>query len=207
MPRLSRADQKAETSRRLIEAAHRLYLAHGLDGVSVDAVAEAAGFSKGAVYANFSGKEALLLSVWQSHYAAKRDRLAEALASGDDLAGVIAAIRAVMVTFFSDGPWALLQAEVRRRAADLPLLSRELAAMERAEMAEMQGLVGQFVSLAGLTPRIAIADMTETLAALFDGLVIRAAADSVSPEQLADRFVGVLVALAGIGSRDVAPPR
>ncbi len=66
MIRVPRAEQKIRTRSRLIEAAGRLFLAHGVEGVSLDAVAEAAGFSKGAVYANFAGKEDLLLAVGES---------------------------------------------------------------------------------------------------------------------------------------------
>ena len=83
MIRVPRAEQKIRTRSRLIEAAGRLFLAHGVEGVSLDAVAEAAGFSKGAVYANFTGKEDLLLAVWREHFAAKRTRLADAVAGAD----------------------------------------------------------------------------------------------------------------------------
>ncbi len=77
-------------------------------------------FLQGAVYANFTGKEDLLLAVWREHFAAKRTRLADAVAGADDAAAVLGAIHAAMTAFFAAGPWALLQAEVRRRSADWP---------------------------------------------------------------------------------------
>lgn len=61
-------ERKAETRQRLIEAAADLIAAHGVDAVSVDAVAEAAGRTSGAIYAHFGSKQGLLLALldeWQ----------------------------------------------------------------------------------------------------------------------------------------------
>lgn len=207
MIRVPRAEQKIQTRSRLIGAAGRLFLAHGVEGVSLDAVAEAAGFSKGAVYANFTGKEDLLLAVWREHFAAKRTRLADAVAGADDVAAVLGAIHAAMTSFFAAGPWALLQAEVRRRSADWPRLAAELAALEAEELTEMKALVSGFLQrfAAGSAPDPA--EMTETLAALFDGLVLRSAVAPVAPGQLADRFMSVVIALAGLDRRGAGASR
>lgn len=198
MTRVPRAEQKIRTRSRLIEAAGRLFLVHGVEGVSLDAVAEAAGFSKGAVYANFTGKEDLLLAVWREHFAAKRMRLADAVGGADEAAAVLTAIHAAMTAFFAAGPWALLQAEVRRRASDWPRLAAELAALEAEELTEMKALVSGFLQRFAAAAAPDPAEMTETLAALFDGLVLRAAVAPVAPERLADRFMSVVIALAGL---------
>ncbi len=47
----------------VIESARRLFLAHGLDAVSVDAIASAAGVSKATVYRHFADKESLFDAV------------------------------------------------------------------------------------------------------------------------------------------------
>lgn len=198
MTRVPRAEQKIRTRSRLIEAAGQLFLAHGIEGVSLDAVADAAGFSKGAVYANFTGKEDLLLAVWREHFAAKRMRLADSVASADEAAAVLGAIHATMTAFFAAGPWALLQAEIRRRSADWPRLAGELAALEAEELNEMKALVSGFLQRFAAAPRPDPAEMTETLAALFDGLVLRGVVAPVAPERLADRFMSVVIALAGL---------
>ncbi len=75
MERDSRRDQ-GESGRRLpgrpkdlekraavIESARRLFMAHGLDAVSVDAIASDAGVSKATVYRHFADKEALFDAV------------------------------------------------------------------------------------------------------------------------------------------------
>jgi AcrR family transcriptional regulator len=65
--RLSREEKKAQTRAALLEAAARVFPDHGYHGTSVDAVAAAAGFSKGAVYSNFASKEDLFLSVFSEY--------------------------------------------------------------------------------------------------------------------------------------------
>ena len=61
--RTSQAERRADTRARLLEAAARLFAEHGIDGVSVDSVAEAAERTSGAVYDHFGSKHGLLMAV------------------------------------------------------------------------------------------------------------------------------------------------
>jgi AcrR family transcriptional regulator len=56
----SREDKKAATRKKLLDAAATLIAKNGALSTSLDAIAEKAGLTKGAVYSNFSGKEALI---------------------------------------------------------------------------------------------------------------------------------------------------
>ena len=71
--RLTQRERRADTRSRLLQAAADLFGEHGIDGVSVDAVAKAAGRTSGAVYDHFGSKHGLLLSLlddWSSALAA-----------------------------------------------------------------------------------------------------------------------------------------
>ena len=61
--RLSRQESQARTRTLLLEVATTEFLAHGYNGTSLERVADAAGFSKGAVYGNFAGKDELVFAV------------------------------------------------------------------------------------------------------------------------------------------------
>jgi AcrR family transcriptional regulator len=63
MMRLTRAESQAETRAKLLDAAAMVIAERGYTGASVETIAEAAGFSKGAVYSNFASKEALVLAL------------------------------------------------------------------------------------------------------------------------------------------------
>ncbi len=60
---LSRPDRQRQTREALIVAARAVFAEDGYHGASLDLIARAAGFSKGAVYSNFDGKAALFLAV------------------------------------------------------------------------------------------------------------------------------------------------
>ena len=62
MPR-TQEERKAETRARLLDAAATLFAEHGIDAVSVDAVADEAGRTSGSVYAHFGSKQGLLLAL------------------------------------------------------------------------------------------------------------------------------------------------
>lgn len=59
----TRAASKAETSAQLIKTARKHFFEHGYAGTSMDALAEEAGLTRGAIYHNFGGKEGLFEAV------------------------------------------------------------------------------------------------------------------------------------------------
>lgn len=61
--RLTREAQKARTREALVAAATRRFAERGIEATSLDDVALAAGFTKGAIYAHFPNKRALIDAV------------------------------------------------------------------------------------------------------------------------------------------------
>jgi AcrR family transcriptional regulator len=61
--RLSRKESQEQTRERLMQAAATVFSRRGYHAASVDEIAAEAGYSKGAVYSNFAGKEELLLAL------------------------------------------------------------------------------------------------------------------------------------------------
>jgi AcrR family transcriptional regulator len=66
--RLTRAEQREHTRVCLVAAAAKVFSRRGYDKASLDEVAEEAGFTKGAVYSNFKGKEDLFLATIDAHF-------------------------------------------------------------------------------------------------------------------------------------------
>lgn len=62
-PSRQRRTPRDEIRRRLIESAGRVFADRGYASASMEEVAEAAGFSKGAVYSNFDSKQDLFMSL------------------------------------------------------------------------------------------------------------------------------------------------
>ncbi|WP_300758906.1 TetR/AcrR family transcriptional regulator, partial [Janthinobacterium sp.] len=57
------SNRSSERRRKLLEAAGRLFLASGYDGVSMDAIVAEAGGSKATAYRYFGSKQDLLVAV------------------------------------------------------------------------------------------------------------------------------------------------
>jgi len=67
--RLTRKESQLQTRERLMDAALEVFSRQGYYATSVDEVAAQAGFSKGAVYSNFSSKEDLFLALIDRNFA------------------------------------------------------------------------------------------------------------------------------------------
>ncbi|MGB3329240.1 MAG: TetR/AcrR family transcriptional regulator [Thermomicrobiales bacterium] len=61
--RLTRAELQQRTRERLIAAAEALFIERGVNGASVEQIAEHAGFSRGAFYSNFADKQSLVAAL------------------------------------------------------------------------------------------------------------------------------------------------
>ncbi len=80
--RRTREQRRAETRRRLLNAATVVFAQRGYHGATLDEIAEEAGFTKGAVYSNFDGKEDLFLNLLEEHI---QDRIVEVRAAFDGI--------------------------------------------------------------------------------------------------------------------------
>jgi AcrR family transcriptional regulator len=72
--RRSRAEQREDTRRRLLDAAAAAFAEHGFQGASIDDITARAGFTRGAFYSNFTDKTDLLVQLCER----RLDRFVEA---------------------------------------------------------------------------------------------------------------------------------
>jgi AcrR family transcriptional regulator len=82
MQRLTRKQKQAHTRECLMHSAARVFARRGLQQASIDEVAEDAGFTKGAFYANFKSKEELFLAMLDERFA-KRIEDIERVVAGE----------------------------------------------------------------------------------------------------------------------------
>lgn len=72
--RLSRTESQAQTRAAILDAAAEVFAERGFMGASVEAITEAAGYSRGAFYSNFESKEQLFAQLLQERvYAGYRE--------------------------------------------------------------------------------------------------------------------------------------
>lgn len=77
--RMTHEERKVETRKMLLDAAANVFAQLGFHGASVDKIAEYAGYSKGAVYANFDSKEELFLALLEEKMKSDIDTIHQAM--------------------------------------------------------------------------------------------------------------------------------
>jgi AcrR family transcriptional regulator len=77
------AGRREKTRQKLVKAAFELVARHGYEAASVDKIAKRAGYSIGAIYSNFGGKDELFLAAFDEHVAWFEDQLAKAANAED----------------------------------------------------------------------------------------------------------------------------
>lgn len=74
-----RGERRLITRAHLLDAAERVFARDGLSGASVDTIALEAGYSTGAIYSNFKGKEDLFLALIEERIDPRLEKVYEAL--------------------------------------------------------------------------------------------------------------------------------
>jgi AcrR family transcriptional regulator len=85
MPRLTREERKAETRTALVAAARAVLARRGFHAATVEEIAAEAGFTTGAVYSNFGGKDELVLAVVDETLTAEARDYSELFARAGNL--------------------------------------------------------------------------------------------------------------------------
>ena len=83
---MTREQSRANTRERLLAAARGAFARSGFHGASVDEIASEAGFSTGALYSNFDGKEDLFLVLMEREIEEHAREIAEAVGARDSMA-------------------------------------------------------------------------------------------------------------------------
>ena len=136
--RLTRAEQREKTRGCLVEAATKVFSRRGYDKASLDEVAEEAGFTKGAVYSNFKGKEDLFLATIDAHFERRLEAIRRVLAEEPDEEGTAYAAGMDFMNQLNEDPeyfalffefWAYAQRNPAVKRKFLPRIQRFRAAL------------------------------------------------------------------------------
>lgn len=142
--RWTRERRRDLTRTALLDAAAETFARRGFSAASLDEIAEAAGFTRGAITFNFGTKEELFLAVIERHNEALFAAYAQTLArSPGQTAPASEEIAAVWTRFeASDTDTLMLVLELRLYALRNPDAKDKIAAFER----RMEDAVGRFVA-------------------------------------------------------------
>jgi AcrR family transcriptional regulator len=191
---LARAEQVARNREALLDAARQVFRDHGYAGASLDAVAEAAGFTKGAVYSHFANKADLFLQLLEARIEERFRRQIE-LTANLTRDGARAYAQTVYSTSSADPRWRLAVLEFRVIAARDPELNARYAAAHRRTIEGIVETLRRLFERLGTSPGLPL----EALAVV--GLVLDSGGfleDLASPGSVPDVLLsGLFERLAG----------
>src|SRR5215510_6209044 len=95
MSRVRTRPTRDDTRDKLFEAAARVFEEQGISAASIETIAAAAGFTRGAFYSNFASKDELIIAMLEDHVEQSVRRNLDLLAQHTDLDDFIAALKAM----------------------------------------------------------------------------------------------------------------
>lgn len=191
-------ERKADTRARLLAAAADLFANQGIDAVSVDAVAEAAGRTSGAVYAHFGSKQGLLLAILDSWKDSVLAVLLAEVAVSDSPAGQLAAVWSNVSGTSDDeaARWPVLEHELWLRASRDPEVADVLRVRNGEALRYSARQLEAWTAMVGAGPTVPPAELAVLVKALLTGLALQKRLDPATvPDDLALRGIAALVGL------------
>jgi AcrR family transcriptional regulator len=196
--RMTREQSKAHTRERLLEAARSVFASSGFHGASVEEIAATAGFSTGALYSNFDGKEDLFLVLMEREIDEHAREIAEAVGERPSVAERAAGGARQWMTMIEREPELLLlfmefwaygvrEAQVRPKVAARFAQVREL----------LTRLIADSVREFDLELELPAEQLAVAIDALADGIARQKLTD---PEAVPDELMGKVLSLLLAGA-------
>jgi AcrR family transcriptional regulator len=202
----TRKESQARTREALMESAAALAMRRGIEGASLDAVAQSAGFTKGAVYANFRNKEELFLAMLETHFDARLreiDRILSTEADPDEQAREAA--EGMMRMLAAQPEWHRLFFEFTVHAARNPDFRAQLVERYRVLRDRLAQLLAQRAKRLGIEPAVPSEDVAAMAFAMANGMALERL---LEPEAVPDTMFGEMLAtfFTGLRARAGVPP-
>jgi AcrR family transcriptional regulator len=202
MPRLTRKESQAHTRRCLMRSAARICARRGLQQASIDEVAEDAGYTKGAFYANFKNKEELFLAMLDERFATRIEQIEQVIAgdepdtekaqrAGDDFATMLRA----------DPEWQRLFLEFTAYASRNDEFREELVTRYRWMRARVAAALQARADELGLHTAIPFEQISMMTCALANGFALEKLLEG---EAIPDELLGTMMLIFTAGVQALA---
>jgi AcrR family transcriptional regulator len=109
--RLTRAESRAQTRATLMAVGREHFLRYGLGGAVAEKIAEDAGYSRGALYSNFDGKQDLFLAVIREEQDCRMEAFSSIFKEEPSAKQRLRKMRNAIADVVTDPDWIVLRAE------------------------------------------------------------------------------------------------
>jgi AcrR family transcriptional regulator len=189
---MTREDSRELTQQRLLDAAQKVFAKKGLDGASVEDIAAAAGYTRGAFYSNFGSKNDLFIEMLRRDHA---NAITEFFALLDDslsLDHIQARTRDIYSKLYRDNECFMSWTEARLLSARDPKFRAKLNALMLEKRAKIAEFIEYFYKRAGIKPTVPPTVMALGFMSLVEGVKLFAIS---SPSEMTPEVAEVTLAM------------
>lgn len=197
----TRKEMQARTRERLMRSAGTLFCRHGLERASVDEIAQAAGYTKGAFYSNFKSKEELILAMLDQRFGEEIDRIEAALGTDETPDEAARHAGEDVIRFMrSDPEWERLYLEFVVYAGRNDEFRQELLTRCRTMDRRLAEVYQRWAYAIGIgEPPIPIEDVTQITSTMTQGFLL---SQQIDPD-LSEELYGTMLAAFMLGLREM----
>lgn len=197
MTRLTRVEQQQRTHEHLLDAGRQVFLRQGFLAATVEEIAADAGYTRGAVYKHFGGKEGLWLAIIEAGADTHLQGLRKALSRATTRDAMIAALAPIDVADKDASKWSATAAEVLAATARQPEIATRIAAVQQRHDDEVVALLAEHSRRLGLEPTMPLHQAVVMLGALGIGLALRqTVAPAADPAAILTHVLGTVFPLS-----------
>jgi AcrR family transcriptional regulator len=196
--RMTREQSRDQTRERLLDAAHALFMKKGFVGASVEDIALAAGYTRGAFYSNFDSKSELLVELLRRDHEAMQADLRAIFETETSREEMESRVTAYYSRMMQDNKTFLLWVEAKLLAARDARFRTRFTAFMKEKREQLAAYIEEFSVRAGTPMPLAPELLVIGLIGLCDGVQFLATADpqNVTPpvvEAVLTRFFSRVV--------------
>ena len=170
--RLTREESRAQTRATLIAVGRRHFLRDGLGGAVAEKIAEDAGYSRGALYSNFDGKEELFVAVIREEQARHVDVFRSLLREEPAGKKRLKKLRDAIAGLMTDHDWIVLRAEFEAGALRSERIRQSFVEVHRQQIRDGGDLVRDVLRSPEVTARLKPDDFIMVIINLAHGLAV-----------------------------------
>lgn len=194
---------RENTRARLLDAAQQVFAEVGLEGATVEAVCERAGFTRGAFYSNFESKDELFLtlaaSVGEARLQAVRERVSTLVGENTlDECDPADLVQQIMDSGADDRVGVMMMSEIRIRALRDPGFGAAYLAQEDEMVRSIAAIIQEIIDAGQIALRISADEAARLLMIVWEGMTVRGAIggrDSASLRRAGSDALGRMVEL------------
>lgn len=170
--RLTREESQAQTRATLIAVGRKHFLRFGLGGAVTEKIAEDAGYSRGALYANFDGKEELFVAVIREEQARHLNFFRSLLKEESSGKNRLKKWRDAIADLMTDHDWIVLRAEFEVGALRCESIRKSFVEAHRQQLRDGGELVRDLLQSPDVTSSLAPDEFITVIINLAHGLAV-----------------------------------